>query len=94
MRLAVVILALAAIAVTLVHIRRSEATVRHEIQDLRTAQVSLRRQLWDRQVRAGQLTAPSEVRRRVGEMALDMVDKYQPPPKPAERGPVRTARGR
>ena len=94
MRLAIVILAVAAIAVGLVHIRRMEVTVGHEIEELRTREVSLRRELWDRQVRAGQLSAPNEIRRRVDEMALDLIDKYQTPPKFADRGPVRTTRNR
>ena len=70
MRLATVIVVLAAIAVTLVHLRRREITVRHEIQLLRTRQVALRRKLWDQQVRLGQLTAPRRIRHFAEEMAL------------------------
>jgi len=69
-RLAVVIAALAAVAVTLVHLRRQEIAVRHEIQQLQTREVSLRRKLWDQQARLGRLTAPSEVRRRADELIL------------------------
>jgi len=70
MRLATVIVVLAAIAVTLVHLRRREITVRHEIQLLRTRQVALRRKLWDQQVRLGRLTAPRRIRHFVEETAL------------------------
>ena len=71
MRLATVILVLAAIAVTLVNLRRRELAVRHETQQLQTQQVNLRRELWDQQARMGYLTAPSEVRRRVEEVVLN-----------------------
>jgi len=70
MRLAAVIVVLVTIAVTLVHLRRREITVRHEIQLLRTRQIALRRKLWDQQVRLGRLTAPGRVRRFAEEMAL------------------------
>jgi len=62
MRLALVIVALAGIAVGLVHIRRAEMSVRHEIQCLRLQQISLRRRLWDQQVRLGEIMAPARVR--------------------------------
>jgi len=79
MRMAVVIIALAAIAVALVHLRRAELSVRHETQELRTQQVGLRRELWDLQNRAGQLTAPGEINRRRGQMALDLKDNSPTP---------------
>ncbi len=98
MRLAVIILALAGIGVAFVHIRRAENVTRHEIQDLQSQQVRLRRDKWDRQVRAGQLTAPDAIRHRaIDEMSLDLVDKYQPsgpPSKPAVRTSTRPTRGR
>jgi hypothetical protein len=64
MRLATVILVLAGIAVALVHVRREEIAVRHEIQRLQIRRVALRRTLWEQQVRLGYLAAPEEVRRR------------------------------
>lgn len=100
MRLAVIILALAGIGVAFVHIRRVENVVRHEIQDLQSQQVRLRREKWDRQLRAGLLSAPDAIRHRaMDEMSLDLVDKYQPPTQPSLSRPVvrtstRPTRGR
>lgn len=72
MRMVMVIVMLAAIGVVLVQLRRSELTVRHEIQNLQMRQVSLRRTLWDQQVRLGYMTTPDEVRRRaLGEYPVD-----------------------
>ena len=76
-RLVLVIFSLAAIAVGQVHIRRADATVCHEIQQLQRRQVSLRRRLWDQQVRLGYLTAPDELRHRAGLMALQLTEKQQ-----------------
>ncbi len=80
MRLGLVIAALAMVAVGLVQIRRAEIAARHEIQRLETQQISLRRTLWDQQIRLGYLTAPREVRRRAGQMALDLVEPDDCPP--------------
>ena len=77
MRLGIVIIVLAAIAVGLVQIRRAEMTTRHQIQSLRSAQVKIRRTLWGQQVRMGELTAPQQVRRRAAEMALGLIDKAE-----------------
>lgn len=75
MRIAVVILSLAGVAVGLVHLRRAELIARHESQQLQLQQVTLRRQLWDQQIHLSYLAAPAEVRRRSEEMCLDLVDK-------------------
>ena len=74
-RLVIVTIALAAIAMALVSIRRQEAWVRHDIQRRQQRQMALRRRLWDQRVRIGQLVAPAEVRRRAQEMALDLMDE-------------------
>ena len=76
-RLAAMILILAGIAVSLVHIRRSEIVVRHEIQHLQMQRVSLRRKLWDQQVRIGYLTAPREIRRRMEQLTMKARDENQ-----------------
>ncbi len=76
-RLAAMILILAGIAVSLVHIRRSEIVVRHEIQHLQMQRVSLRRTLWDQQVRIGYLTAPREIRRRMEQLTMKARDENQ-----------------
>ena len=73
MRMGLVIVLLAGLAVGLVHVRRAEIITRHEIQQFRMRQVKLRRQLWDQQIRLGLLTAPDKVRRRVEQMKLDLV---------------------
>ena len=72
MRLAAVIVILAAIAVGLVHVRRAETIDRHQIQRLQLHRARLRRTLWDQQVRLGYLTAPGQIRRRSQKMALDL----------------------
>jgi len=72
-RMGLVIVLLAGIAVGLVHLRRGEIITRHEIQRLQMRQVKLRRQLWNQQIRLGLLTAPDKVRQRVEQMKLDLV---------------------
>ncbi|HOD81647.1 MAG: hypothetical protein BWX88_01871 [Planctomycetes bacterium ADurb.Bin126] len=97
MRLGIIIIALAAIAVALVQVRREEMVARHRLQTLRAAQVKIRRALWEQQVRLGELTAPRAVRHRAAEMALGLVDKAEaerkvavdapPAPRPANVNP-------
>lgn len=77
MRIAVVILALAAIGWCKVHIRRSEMTARHQVQKLRARRVVLRRQLWDRQARMAVVASPGQVRRRIDRMGLDLVHQSE-----------------
>jgi cell division protein FtsL len=91
-RFAMVIVSLAAIAVSLVHIRRAEITARHDIQSLQLRQVEQRRRMWDQQVRLGQLTAPAQIRKRAEEMSLGLVQREEqstataPKRKPVRRG--------
>jgi hypothetical protein len=73
MRFALVIASLAAIAVGLIQIRRTELTTRHEIQRLASLEVTLRRRLWDQQMEIGCLTAPQAVRMRAEAMGIDPV---------------------
>jgi len=86
LRLAVVIISLAAIAVAMVHVRRGEITAMHEIQRLETDQVALRRRLWDQQVELGRVLSPEEIRRRIEEMAID-VHPHRTTPDVAGRQP-------
>lgn len=72
MRIAIVILALAAIAVTLVHLRRRQTSFAHEIQSLQSRQVTFRRKLWDQQTRLGYLTSPRVIHQRV-ELAVGVI---------------------
>ena len=74
MRIVLIIVAVAAIGVCLVGIRRGEISARHEIQQLQLRHVSLRRQLWDQQVTLGRLTSPRSVGKRASEMMLGLFD--------------------
>lgn len=78
-RLGMVIAVLAAMALGLVHVRRAKVRARHEIQGLRLRQISLRRRLWDQEVRIGQLTTPERIRFRAAQMPLGLVAKYEVP---------------
>lgn len=73
MRLALIIVSFAAIAVGLVHLRRAEVAVQHRIQSLQREEVLLRRELADRDVRLGELTRPAEIRRRVERSSVGLI---------------------
>lgn len=81
MRIAFIIIGLTAIAVGLVHVRRREVALRYEIQRMQSEHTSLRREIWDRQVRLGHLMAPREIRQRSETMALDLTTEL-----PAQAG--------
>jgi hypothetical protein len=74
----IIIFALGAIALSLVHLRRRETVASHEVQRLHLQQVVLRRKLWDQQVRLGYLTDPKLVHERV--------EKQAPLPEPVSGG--------
>jgi len=78
-RLSLVIAILVAIWVGLVHLRHEKVRAGHEIQRLQMRQVSLRRRLWDQEVRIGELTTPDRVRGRAKQMPLQLVEKYEVP---------------
>ena len=73
--MAFIILMLAGIAVGMTQIRGAELSTRYEIQKLQTQRVELRRQLWDLQVRKEKLLAPEQLRRRIEELGLPLVEK-------------------
>ena len=75
-----ILIAVTAICVALVHVRRKEARVRYEIHRGLTRQTALRRKLWDQRVRVAHLVAPREVRRRTREMALGLIEDRGPMP--------------
>lgn len=77
MRIAIVIVALAAIAVAMVHIRRTRTNLRNEMQKMENQQIALKRELQDQQIRLGRAMSPSEIRRRAEEMAIPMVDRLK-----------------
>jgi hypothetical protein len=68
LRMIPVVVCLAAIACGLVQLRRSESIARCQIQRLELKEVSLRRQLWDQQVKLGEATSPERIRRRIEEV--------------------------
>ena len=84
MRIILVIVALAAIGVGIVHVRRGQTRSHHEIQRLQMRQVQLRRQLYDQQAALGRLTMPRDVLRRTDRMGIPLVERQPPSPALAE----------
>ncbi|HUS47081.1 MAG TPA: hypothetical protein VM098_03095 [Phycisphaerae bacterium] len=78
MRIAVVIISLAAMGVGLVSIRRMEMTARHESLQLNVRKKDLSRKSRGQDIDLGYLTSPAEVTRRVDEMVLRANDKNRP----------------
>ncbi len=72
MRLAFIIVCLTVIGVGLVHIRRQEVALRHELQSKQSQHAVLRRKIWDRQVRLGHMTTPRNIRHRAEILGLDI----------------------
>jgi hypothetical protein len=72
MRLAFIIVCLTTIGIGLVHIRRQEVALRHEVQSKQLRHVALRREIWDRQVRLGHMTTPRNIRHRAEILGLDI----------------------
>lgn len=72
MRLAFIIICLTVIGVGLVHIRRQEVAMRHEVQSKQSRHIVLRREIWDRQVRLGHMTTPRNIRHRAEILGLDI----------------------
>ncbi|HUS92736.1 MAG TPA: hypothetical protein VM695_12840 [Phycisphaerae bacterium] len=100
MRIALIILALAAVAVGMVHLRRAETKANHEIHRLQLQQIGLRRTLYDQQAALGCLTAPRQVRQRAERMDAHLTDELpagsvvaqRREPWPAPSPPVRGRR--
>jgi hypothetical protein len=90
MRIALIILGLTVIAVGLVHLRRQEVLVRHEIQRLESEHARTRREVWRREVELAKTFSPEEIRRRAKAMALEMTGDGQSL-LPSESRPVRAA---
>jgi hypothetical protein len=75
-RIAVVIVSLAAIGVGLVSIRRMEMSVRHETMELlKMRNIALPRKYCSQDIDLGCLGSPAEVARRAVEMALEMTGR-------------------
>lgn len=93
MKLAIVIVCLAAIATGVVHMRHARRRLGNEVQTLQSRQIVLRRELWEQQIHLGWLVAPAELRRRTQEMDLPLVEKGrlpgETPPPAVGAGPRR-----
>jgi hypothetical protein len=77
-RIAVVIVSVAAVAVALVNIRRMEMAARHEtLKLLKVRDIELGRRSYDQDIDLGYLAAPAEVNRRRSEMRLEMAGKQE-----------------
>jgi hypothetical protein len=79
MRIVLIILSLTATAVCLVHIRRADVAVRHEIQCIQSQHVQLRREIWHEKMELGHLLTPEAIRSRVDAMALELTNETPPP---------------
>ena len=75
MRISLVIVVLAAVTVGMVHLRRAETRVHHQVHRLQVRQIRLRRALYDQQAILGCLTAPGQVRRRAELMDARLTDQ-------------------
>ena len=82
MRMALIILVLATMAVAKVHLCRQEMTAKREIQTTRQASLDVRRELWDQQIGLGYLTAPAQVETRAQQMAMDFINRDEVAPRP------------
>jgi hypothetical protein len=86
LRLAWVIILMAAVGAAAVHLRLRATQARTQIQSLEAQRVQMRRQIWEQQVKLGELTAPQETRFRGKDTALDSSPGPTPTGMTAERG--------
>lgn len=90
MRIAFVMISVTVLAAMLVHLRREELAVRHQMHQTQARHAELRREIWDRQVRLGYLTTPRAIRQRAEALALDLVpntpDRYALIPETTDGG--------
>lgn len=75
MRHGLLVVVLAAIAVTLVHLRRGEVRARYETHRHMATQAGLQRDLLDQQVRLSELTSPGRIRQTAATMALGLSER-------------------
>ena len=87
MRISFLIILLAVITVSLVHIRRQAVRTRYRTHQVDMEAAALRRQLANQQLRLSELTAPREVWRRAEAMALGLIDADRPDRHLAARWP-------
>jgi len=85
MRISLIIVALAAIAVGVVHIRHCETRTNYQIQHLQLEQIYLRRKLYDQQADLARLISPGQVRQRMEQMDVRLTNRVILPPMVAHR---------
>ncbi len=73
MRFAWIILAFAVIASAMVHLRLERASVQADTFRLSARRHEVRRELWNQQVRLGELTSLRQVNRRGHQLALELL---------------------
>ncbi len=73
MRFAWIILAFAVIAAGMVHLRLERASVQADTFRLSARRHEVRRELWNQQIRLGELTSPREVNKRGYQLALELL---------------------
>lgn len=64
---------LVAIGVAIVALRGESAKTAHRVQQLHQRQIALDQALWSREMDLARLRGPDEIRRRAGELGLDVV---------------------
>ena len=72
MRFAWAIVLLSAIGGGLVQIRLGQNAVRTGMQHMEAERLKVRRELWDQQLRLGELVSPQQIRLRSRELAVEM----------------------
>jgi uncharacterized membrane protein YgcG len=73
MRLAWILVGLAAISASVVHLRCRQIQSRAEMQHLDNERLLVRRTLWDQQLRLGDLSTPQNIRRLTLDWPLELV---------------------
>ena len=76
-RLAILLVVATAVAAGLVHLRREQARVGHEIHAGLSRQTALRRELWGLRLEIERMLTPADVRDRAREMALDLTSEEE-----------------
>lgn len=74
MKFSLVIMAVAAIAIGIIHIRRTELSISHELQSLELQGIKYRRQIWQKQVDLGHVISPPTIKQQVTAMGLELIE--------------------
>lgn len=90
MRLAWIIIGLAAISATVVHLRCRQSQNRTEMQTLDSQRVQVRRTIWEQQLRMGDLTSPQNIRRLTVDWPLEVLRPGDWDSAPVAKQPART----